>query len=59
LKATVPVGVPLVVVTVAVRFCVIEELPRAIEDGLTDTLVVVVAAAAGVTVTVVCCELPL
>jgi len=41
LNVTVPVGVPLVVVTVAVKFCVDEELPRAMEDGLAVTVVVV------------------
>jgi hypothetical protein len=44
LNVTVPVGcVPLVVVTVAVTLCGTEELPRAIEDGLTVTSVIVLS----------------
>ena len=41
LNVTVPDGVPLAVVNVAVKFCVAEELPRAMEDGLAVTDVVV------------------
>lgn len=44
LNVTVPVAVPLVVVTVAVKLCVAEELPRALEDWLTVTVVLVVPA---------------
>jgi hypothetical protein len=43
LNVTVPVGVPLPVVTVAVRFCVAEELPRAMEEELAVTAVVVLS----------------
>jgi hypothetical protein len=48
LNVTVPVGVPLVVVTVAVKLCFAEELPRAMEDGLAVTDVVVFAVTASV-----------
>ena len=41
LNVTVPVGVPLVVVTVAIRLCVAEELPRGMDEGLAVTVVVV------------------
>jgi hypothetical protein len=41
LNVTVPVGVPLVVVTVAVKLCVAEELPRAMEDVVAVTAVAV------------------
>jgi hypothetical protein len=43
LNVTVPAGVPLVVVTVAVRLCVAEELPIAMEDGLAVIAVVVLS----------------
>jgi hypothetical protein len=45
---TVPAGVPLVVVTVAVKLCVAEELPRAMEEGLAATDVVVFSATTSV-----------
>jgi hypothetical protein len=43
LNVTVPVGVPLAAVTVAVKLCVAEELPRAMEERLAATDVVVLA----------------
>jgi hypothetical protein len=43
LNVTVPVKVPLVVVTVAVKLSVAEELPRAMEDRLAVTAVVVLS----------------
>jgi hypothetical protein len=46
LNVTVPAGVPLVAVTVAVKLCIVEELPKAMEDGLTVPDVVVLSVTA-------------